>query len=372
MLCAVATGLQISIQGGGPRRSWRTVLSTFLDDPDVAAASAFFAGVFGDDVAEDAPLVTHFHTAFQTGLPECVRFHRMISALEGTPNRNSLVRDLGLPQWTDYVAAVMALEFCSKFRTSGCEVEVIKPDRSGPRPDVRVMPDNRWLTVEFKGLHPPNEKATWDALTDDVFCELMMQHHIEHPAFEIHFAPAALGNAGAVVRGLLDVHARASRNFEALPSGTGWARISSGSATSYLLPFAEKEDITRIARNLADPKRPWSRQLGSVTGATVLVVKSKDIFKGFDRSDILGRVDDLSSQIVAPLLSCPEIGAILIYEEPFLAPPPRFTAVTGTARVAVGSSEGFARVTVLLENRQASVPLTEAEIDALIGERMRW
>jgi hypothetical protein len=56
ILRAVATGLQISIRGEGPRRSWREVLRAFLDDPDVAAASAFFGGVFGDDgVGTDSP-----------------------------------------------------------------------------------------------------------------------------------------------------------------------------------------------------------------------------------------------------------------------------------------------------------------------------
>ena len=114
-------------------------------------------------------------------------------------------------------------------------------------------------------------------LTDDVLCELMAHHRIERPAFEIHFAPPALAQPGAVVAGLLAIHGRASRELEPLPSGTGWARVAADGATSFSLPFAEKEDI---ARNLGDPERPWSRQLGSVTGATALVVKAKDIFRG--------------------------------------------------------------------------------------------
>jgi len=293
----------------------------------------------------------------------------MIRALEGTPNRDLLVRDLGLPLWKDYVAAVMALEFCSRFRTSGCDVELIKPARKAPRPDARVMPANRWLTVEFKG---PNEKAPWDDLTDDVLCELTVQHRIERPAFEIHFAPPALGQPGAVVEGLLAIHGRASREFEPLPSGAGWARVAADGATSFSLPFAEIEDIARIARNLGDPERPWSRQLGSVTGATALVVKAKDVFRGLDRRYVLDRVDELASQVVAPLLSCPEIGAILIYEELLLAPPPGFVAITGSARVVVGSSEGFARIAVLIQNQNATEPLLEEEMGALIGDRMRW
>jgi hypothetical protein len=373
ILLPVAAGLQISIRGDEPRRSWRTILTTFLDKPDVAAASAFFGGVFGDDgVASDSPLAKAYHTAFQTGRPQCVRLHGMIMALEGTPNRDSLVRELGLPRWKDYVAAVIALEFCSRFRTSGCDVELIKADGKAPRPDARVMPAGRWLTVEFKGLHDPHEKAPWDDLTDDVLCELMMEHGIDNPRFEIHFAPPALGNPAEVVRGLLDIQARAVREFEALPSETGWARISADGATSFSLPLAEKDDVTKIARNLADAERPWTRQLGSVTGATVLVVKSQDIFRSLDRHEVLARVDELSRQITNPLLSCPEIGAILIYEELLLSPPPGFVATTGSARVVLGSSEGFTRGAVLLQNRAARVALLEQEIDALIGERMRW
>jgi hypothetical protein len=92
-----------------------------------------------------------------------------------------------------------------------------------------------------------------------------------------------------------------------LPSGTGWARIAPEGATSYTLPFTEKEDIARIATNLADPEQPWSRQLATVTGATLLVVRSKDVFRGFDRSYVLGRVDELSTRLASHDLADQEV-----------------------------------------------------------------
>jgi hypothetical protein len=65
--------------------------------------------------------------SLQGGPPEWVRLCHLIRLLERVRGIEALVRsDLGSSAWTEYVAAVMALEFCGRFAAAGRFVELIE------------------------------------------------------------------------------------------------------------------------------------------------------------------------------------------------------------------------------------------------------
>jgi hypothetical protein len=363
---------QIKMPKAGAWISWHDVEQARLGD-DVATAVTFFRATLGDDWlgwAEGRPLANSFLTAFQSCPAEGVRLHRMALALAGTANIDLIIKELGQRSWADYVAAVMALEFCSRFRAAGHAIEVVKPTHQR-RPDSRAMLARRWATVEFKGLHDPDSKAVWDLFVDRVFSGLL-EHAIGLDAFEIEFSEGALEDLDAVIDGLRTIHASQNTNFDDLPSGTGRARLVAGKG-KFTFPIVEHDDLLRIEKRLLDEKRPWSRQLATVTGATLLVVKSRDIFRALDQHHVMDRTAEVSTRLMPILQLFPEIGALLIYEEPAWGPRSPFSAETTGASVTAGASEGgHARVAIVLPNRMARALLTVDELGTLIGSKMRW
>lgn len=362
---------QIKMPSVAGRMSWDDAARA-LRDPEPAAAVVFFRAALGEDWrgwTAGAPLADAFVTAFQIGPPECVRLHRMIGALDGTANLDLVVKDLGSRSWTKYVAAAMALEFCSRLHVADHAVQLIKPDEQ-KRPDARVILADRWVMIEFKSLHDGDDHAPWEGFVDQVLFGLW-EHSLELDSFDIEFAEEALETpAAAIVESLRRIHASRTYEFETLPMGAGRARCADRKAR-YSIPVAQDDDVTRIEKKLR--ARTWSRQLAIITGATLLVVKSKSIFGGFGRRYVVERAAEACVGLIPVLRHLPEIGAVLVYEEPMLGVPPPFSAETTELSISMGASEGgHARVAMLIANPAARVPLATSEREVLVGDKMLW
>lgn len=363
---------QIRLPKLGQMKSWSDLVLASADD-EVAASVTYFRHVLGDDWAgwaDGAPLANAFFTAFQQARTECVRLHHMIMLLDGTPNLECVVEDLGSPSWSEYVAAVMTLEFCSRLRAAGHSVEFIAPSPPEQRPDARLMLGSRWVTVEFKGLHNPDAQGPWDTFIDQVISGLCLQS-IQPDAFDLDLAePARNCDHTVIVEFLRGRCTSQDRHFQDLPSGAGRARFT-GQGGKISFPVAQYDDIARVTQKLR--QRAWSSQLATAMGVTLLVIKSRDTFAGFDRSYLLDRAIDTSTRLISVLADLPEIGAVLLFEEPFVAAPPPFWTETPQCRVSVGTSDGqHARIALLVPNPAAKVALGKDEIDTLVGPRMQW
>lgn len=363
--------IQIKISRSERRRiSWAD-FERALPDSEGAAAIAFFRSKFGENwPAEDAPFAHSFITAFQQGPAEGVRLYRMIGTLNGIANLDLLVGDLGRRAWAQHVSSVMALEFCSRLRAADFGVELIKPDSREKRPDARVMLSGRWIAVEFKALHERDDYESWVELQDRLLSELALSN-VELGSLDIAFAPAALDNRAAVVDGLRAVYASQCREYRELPAQTGFARFNGKNVGMRDFPIDQQaDDAARITANLG----AWSRQLAASAGPALLVVKAKNIFSAaLLTGAVQSRADQLSGELSPHLLDVPEIGALLVYEEPFLAVPPSYSTATVRAHVTAGASNGgHARVAILIPNPAARVPLVADELLPLIGKGMRW
>ena len=281
---------------GAPRRSWHDIGRGTLA-PEVAAAVTFFRAALGEDWpgwTERWPLANIFFAEVQRGPAECVRLHRMFRVLENVEHANLLTKDLGRRSWRDHVAAVMALEFCSRFHSAGHRAELVKPE-SAPRPDARIKLDDRWVTVEFKALHDSDDEVQWYETLDQVFSEAAYRG-IDLNDFEIELTSAARGSATAIVNGLAAICASDCRNFVGLPEGTGQARLAERRGVGTISPpVTQNDDVTRIEKRLLDVNRPWSRQLATTSGATLLVVRSKDIFSLLSPGHIVAKAEEIAT-----------------------------------------------------------------------------
>ncbi len=123
-----------------------------------------FGAMFGQGWrgwAASVPLTLQFFTAIENGSCEGVRLWQMVKALDGVPGSVGFARNaLGSRVWREYVAAVMALELCSRVRAGGGDAEFIQRDQE-TSPDTRLRLAERWITVELKALHDPDELEPW-------------------------------------------------------------------------------------------------------------------------------------------------------------------------------------------------------------------
>jgi hypothetical protein len=352
--------------------SWQAAEADAGTVDEVARAVAYLRPILGEEWkgwANGAPLATVFTLSFQGGPREWVRLHRLVRTLEGVAERDSLVRrDLGSSAWTQYTAAVMALEFCGRLRGTGRAVEFIQAT-DAKSPDARVELARRWVTVEFKALHDPDEMKPWHALHDWVMGEFA-RHDLDLGGFEVDCAPAALavGNRRAFLDGLLAVKRGGCTEYHDLPRQTGRARVVDGNMGHWMFPVTEVPELERVIDKLLGK---WWKQLREATTPTVIVVRTRMLF-GETLQSVASKGETAAARLREVMEPLPMIGAILIYDEMLWPPPsPAFLERPGY-RLSVGAIDGCARAALLIPNDAAAVPLVSEEQDVLARPKMLW
>jgi hypothetical protein len=355
----------------GRVRSWAEA----AEDPEAvgefADALAYFRRVLREEWKgweKGSPLATYFHTSFQGGPREWVRLYRLIRALDGVPNLEALLRsDLGSSEWTEYLAAVMSLEFCGPLRAAGHSVELIETGGQQSPPDARVHLGGRWTTVEFKALHQPDNMKVWDDLMDWALNE-MSRRGVRVEGIEVHCEPAALVERKAFLDGVLDVYRARTATFQELPCGTGRARFKSGNVNGWTFPVKDTPELLRVASKLAGS---WWKKFGGVSTPTVLVVRTGMLFGETPRR-MHEKADEAATLLREVLVDTEMVGAVLIYDELLWQPPAPAFFSRPEFRLSIGAKDGGARAALIVPNPRAANPLTSAELDVLVADRMLW
>jgi hypothetical protein len=278
-----------------------------------------------------------------------------------------LVRqDLGSVRWTQYVAAIMALEFCSSFHLSGHRVEFVKRTRQYSA-DARTDLVGRWITVEFKSLHDHDKEELWYALMGWVN-EQLLKSNTDCSGLEVDCTPAALSKREELVDGILNVKTNRITEYQELPQETGRARFVDGNMGRWIFPLNRAPEINRLINRL---RGKYRKQLEEVNEPTLVVVRTSMLFKASIES-IVSSVESLTERIRPVLSSLKKISAVLLYDDPFLPPLAPASIWNPNDRLLIGSKNGCARVALLVPNINALLPLTKDEMALLIGPSMIW
>ena len=347
--------------------SWSDAVALAEQTSDLCAAVEYFRGVLGNGWqgwTAGHHLARSFHTTIQGNQREWVRLHQLARALSCSSNVELLVRDLGSSSWRNHVAAEQALEFCARMCSFQHRVEVIQ-NTDAISPDVRVWLHDRPVTVEFKALHDPEERADWDRFEEELMLGLMRRLGGSAFPFRADFDPPALEHVESVLDAIVEVVTSRDEAFRVLPHDSGRARFDLD-GRGWTLPVGQHDDLTRIGSNL---RAKWVRQLQTVTGPTLLVVLTRAMFPS---SRTVESVHRAVAALTETLARRKMIGAVLLHEEPFEAAPPHALHVDANWRFTMGAHEGRARFALLVNNTAARVPLTVQELEPLVGTFMHW
>lgn len=355
----------------GGLKSWQEAEADPGTVGEVADAVRCFRSILGvrwKGWQKSSPLANVFPMSFQGGPREWVRLYRLIRELEGIPGRDLVVRDLGSSAWTQYMAAVMALEFCGRLRRRGRGTEFIQ-NTDKKSLDARVDLVDRWTTIEFKATHEPDEMKPWNALHDLAF-EHLARHNLDLGGLEVNCEPDALKPdvRNAFFDALLAVKQDGSPQWVDLPSESGRARIISGNMGRWTFPVEDVPDAERIARKMLGK---WRLQLEQAPGPLVLIVRTGTLF-GETLQDVTKNAETAAERFRETLLQLPTVGAVVIYDEMLWQPPDPTFVETSSCRLSVGAADGCARAALIVPNEAAAVALTTAELETLVRPDMVW
>lgn len=363
--------LQLSRNMGLPT-SWDDATESVHEHPEMRDAVEYFRRILGERWRGWQPpshLARSFHTSFQGGRREWVRFHHLTRALNGLDNVHLLVKDLGSPSWPRHISAAQALEFCGRMRAADHRVEIIQNTHL-VSPDVRVWLHTRPVTVEFKALHESDKASKWTDFFEELVHELGRRRPGADPLpFEVEFFDPAREHLPEVALALTEIATNKVVELQDLPHGAGRARYLANASDSRLplFPVEQYDDIDRIARSLGGK---YSRQLRSAEGPTLLIVLTKNAF--FPRPiEVIDVARDTAS-LLQRELERTMISGILLHEEPFLPPSAPLLHIDRGWRLAICATEGRARTALVVENPAADIALTEYELDVLVGEKLPW
>jgi hypothetical protein len=371
-LWAVGIRLDIPNELSGGHRCWSDAGNDPRATDESRDALACFKKLLGeqwDGWGRGVPLARNFFMSFQGLESEGVKFYRMIRTLAGVRGLREIVKSLARDARSEYAAATMAMEFCSRIRAAGGEVEFVQR-QSTPTPDVRVRLCERWVTMEFKALHERHELEVWYDFEQYVVTGLAARGLLGNDiAFDRELTDAALADPDGVVEGLAAVAAGNHREYVDLPRGTGRARIAPNNCGACGYPIDQQDELVRLASKL---RQKWWKQLASAIGPTLLVVRTEHVL-GWPDIASLGRAARRLATALAPCLSrLPMVGGVLVYEEPFLAPTWPAFADASDVRVRRDTSNGCARMMALVPNPAAAVRLTEDELSRFVGPEVVW
>jgi hypothetical protein len=358
-------GLQIPMMGRC--RSWTDAVEDPASSGEFADAVAYFRGVLGEKWPgwlKGSPLATVFDVGFQGQPREWVRLYRLIRALDDAPGLASLLKQVGSSEWKSYMAAVMALEFCGRMRSSGVGVVFVETDDHESPPDAVLSIDpRRKMVVEFKALHDSDEAERWDPLTNWLLLELT-RRCLDASAYDIEFDEAALVEREALLEGVLTAYEDRPLQFRALPLGTGRIRLRAGDMGCWRDPVRDRPELDRLVGKL---KGRWQKKFTNVSTSNVLVVRTRMFFV----DNLAEKVGLAGTRLKAALAGRPRVSAVVVYDDIGQPYPTRYWESPGL-RVATGTIDGCGRVALLVENPSARVALSEIERDVLVGHQMSW
>ncbi len=351
---------------------------------EMAEAAAYFRRVLGDQWQgwksepftqdfhvhrkERAQLAEVFDISFQGGPREWVRLYRLIQALDGVAHVDALVRsDLGSSEWTEFLAAMMTLEFCGRLRPFGHAIELIETADLKTPPDARIALAERPVTVEFKALHEHAEMAPWEDLwawANRQMSQLVPQLYY----LEVEPSEKALEQPVAFFEGLRALKRSGVVDFQELPLGTGRARIISRRDSLWRYPVLERPELQRIAgKTMGD----WWKKFRAAKGPTLLVVRT-GMFFGESHEHALAKAEAAALELGRVLASRKMISAIVIYDEILWSPRQAAFFERPNFRLNIDAIDGCDRAALLVPNSRATVPLGTQEIDALVSPAMHW
>lgn len=363
--------LQLPSNLGTPR-NWAEAADAARDQPAMQDALTYFHRVLGErwrGWAQRSHLARLFHTSIQGGVREWIRLHRLASALTMVENVELLVKDLGSPSWQRHIAAEQALEFCGRLRACEHRVAIIRPTHNRS-PDVQVWLSDRPVTIEFKALHNPDEQDTWFEFVEALHNELFQRRPGADPLpFDVQFHLPALEHMNDVAEALSEMAARGGASLHDLPHGAGQAKyVAEPSLRRLVFPVEQRGDLERIVSGLGGKYR---RQLHEVIGPTLLVVLTQDLFV-VRMEQLLTVVRHAAGTLRGVLAERGAIGGILIHEEPLEGVPIPVLKRENDWRFAMCATEARARNALFVNNLTAEIPLTDNEIELLVGANIRW
>lgn len=353
-----------------PARTWEYAAIAAGTNAELVEAVSTLRQLLGDSWkgwTNDSPLATQFGMSLQGGPPEWVRLCRLIARLVRARGIKGLVRsDLGSSAWTEYVAAVMALEFCGRFAANGRFVEFIETGGDDAPADAFVDIAHRRLRVEFKALHEREGLEKWNDLM------LWATHRLAAQGadneIDVWCASSALENREAFLADLIAVRDAKQLDMVELPSGTGRARYTGLNVMGWSYPEKQRPDVERL---LAKLTTRWWKKFRNADRPGLLVVRTSMLF-GQTLAGIESRAGVVAETLTDVLPSIPGLSAVVIYDDPFLPPLPPMNRTVAGVRLHTGAVDGCARVVLLVENAEATFPLVNEELELLVGTNMVW
>lgn len=339
-------------------------------DAEFAEAFDYFLATLGEPWSgweNGAPLAAVFNTSFQRNQREWVRFFHYVRALKRSPLVDALVRrELGSKEWTLYMAAGMALEFCGRLSATGHAAELVQ-NASDKIHDANVDLCGRQIAVEFKALHDREEMKSWHALHDWVGREFGARG-LSTANIDVECGESALENREVFLDALVAVKRGDSKEIAVLPEGTGRAQLSDSNTNLWRFPVDYVPPMDRIASKL---EGSWWKKFRKASFPTLVVVRGAGL--------LAETVDGLLSNAQAAahilrdaLAKRSMVSGLVVYDEVMWVPPaPRFFEGDGF-RLHLGSVDGIARAVMLVARSDATIPLDSCELESLVGPTMKW
>jgi hypothetical protein len=314
----------------------------------------------------DWPLAQSFFGRYLECPHEGVRLYRQLTGLETVPDLKFSRSELFAKEHGKFQAAMMTLNLASAARNAGHAIEFLGVD--GKRiADLRISLHERPVTVEcfrlqeskvmFDAEQVERRLSRWLAESGTNFRgQTMVTIHdgvrsdeTLRRLEELYGGVQQLvrdGQAHVVIPGFADIEFSVGLSFLPVPiRGHGSEPIG--------------RDIDRLAGRLWEK----SAQLGR-GGASIFMARPRHLLV-FDtlRFEL---VLAAATRFEEALASLPHVSAVVMHQTWLGSPPPQFVHDGGSIWVDQGrTSEGFARISVVVVNMGATNPLSPLELAAL-------
>ena len=123
-------------------------------------------------------------------------------------------------RWHGYCAAIMTLEFCSRFDAVGRRVKLVKRGHRKHADATVAAVVDREVVVEFKALPLSDAQQRWDAF-DTLWLRAFMRAQVPVDCLETGFVEPALEQVDAVIAAMLSVARARTTDLVELPMGAG-------------------------------------------------------------------------------------------------------------------------------------------------------
>lgn len=316
---------------------------------------------------------TTFFTRFQDGPPEGVRLFRLAQGLAGDPGLRWAIQGLGSADWVHYWAAHFELQLAHRMKAECDSVSFVQPRGDAPAPDLRATPAGRELFVECTAVNDSDNEEKANQVFDAIVLAWFP-------------GPAARGAEVCFAQGVhaADAHRRLPEILRAMEHAceTGDefelydlasiraltdSRLSPSTLRGSLAVGDSCHSIDRLLRSI---RRKAAHGQLPTTAPGVLAVRTRSLWgQHMDQFDPLARV--LRAEVTQALTSATGVGAVLLVEESEVGVvdvPPLGDPRVGCLEIR----KGIMRVSLLIPNPNADVPLSDAELSFLDRTCLRW